>query len=124
MFVSTIFGAGLGDLNFDGQYSATDIDLFAEAFWSSNAIFNPAGDFAGDGLIGLADVYLLGLRLEQVNADQPTWDAYHTFVASIPEPGAAMVSLLTCFGSLFFRGFRRRTGAARTGNRNQKRGIS
>src|SRR5262249_59889976 len=56
---STIFGAGLGDLNFDGRIDAADGNLFGQVLASNNAQFNPAADMNGDGRIDNSDLLLL-----------------------------------------------------------------
>ncbi|MCC6423473.1 MAG: hypothetical protein IT447_08335 [Phycisphaerales bacterium] len=90
LFTSTIFGAGLGDTNFDGYYSPQDISIFGNDL-NNNNVFNPAGDLDGDGLINLTDLTLLGQRLHDVGADQPTIDAYNQLVSSVPEPGGLLL---------------------------------
>jgi alpha-amylase len=91
---STIFGAGLGDVNFDGKYTPSDISLFQTLYNSNNTMFNPAADLNGDGIIGFADVQLLGQRLHDVNADAATFAAYNSFLQSIPEPSAGFAVAL------------------------------
>ena len=98
--ISTIFGAGLGDVNFDGHYSPADIDVFKGLYQSNNTQFNPAADLNGDGLIDYTDVQLLGQRLQQVGADQATMDAYNQFAQSVPEPGATTILALAAVGLL------------------------
>ncbi|MDB5330887.1 MAG: hypothetical protein JWP03_2038 [Phycisphaerales bacterium] len=97
---STIFGAGLGDVNFDDKYSSADVSMFATLYNSNNSLFNPAGDFNGDGLINYADALLLGTRLHAVNADSATLAAYNTFLQSVPEPSAAFTVALLGAGLL------------------------
>jgi Dockerin type I domain len=58
LYTSTIFGAGLGDLNFDGRIDATDVNLFGQVLNSNNSQFNPAADFNGDGSIDNSDLLL------------------------------------------------------------------
>ncbi len=67
-YFSTAIGAGLGDLNFDGQLAANDLvnatGCFEQVLYSRNGQFNPAADINGDGkvdtydLIDLKDVLL------------------------------------------------------------------
>jgi len=78
--VSTINGAGLGDLNFDGTINQTDINLFATVLESNNTQFNPAADVDGDGLVTLSDLFLLGPILTTHNVSQATWNAYNSFI--------------------------------------------
>jgi hypothetical protein len=77
LFTSTIFGAGLGDLNFDGQYTAADVNLFGQVLNSNNAQFNPAADLNGDGKIDNADPLQLYPRLQAVGANPATFAAYN-----------------------------------------------
>jgi glycosidase len=74
---STIFGAGFGDLNFDGKFDASDVQLFGQVLASNNAQFNPAADLNGDGLVNNADLLLLYPRLLAVHADASTLAAYN-----------------------------------------------
>lgn len=76
-FVSTIFGAGLGDTNFNGTYAPDDITSFGTVLNSNNAQFNPAADLNGDGLVDDTDLFALSSRLGAVNADGPTYRAYN-----------------------------------------------
>jgi len=82
----TIFGRGLGDLDFSGWFSPDDIALFETLYWDQNRSFNPAGDTDGDGWITDADVFGLEGYLAAGGADSATMQAYHDFVATIPEP--------------------------------------
>ncbi len=84
--VSTIFGAGLGDVDFNSLYTPNDIVVFENVLLSDNRVFNPAADLNADGLVNLADLGLLGDRLLAVGADGQTLAAYNGLVASIPEP--------------------------------------
>ncbi|MEE3220823.1 MAG: hypothetical protein VX257_11185, partial [Planctomycetota bacterium] len=78
-------GAGLGDLNFDGQYTTVDIAAFDSLLAADNTQFNPAGDLDGDGLILSTDLILLEERLSDVDADAATLQAYNDLVASTLE---------------------------------------
>ena len=75
---SSALGAGLGDLNFDGAFTASDVDLFRHVFYSRNTLFNPAADFTGDGLVDGWDVALLGMKLHAVGADGATIADYNS----------------------------------------------
>lgn len=67
-FVSSIVGAGLGDLDANGTYSSADLVNFETILLSNNTQFSPMADFNGDGLVTREDLDLYGLRLQQVNA--------------------------------------------------------
>jgi len=86
LWTDTIFGAGVGDLDFDGLIEADDIALLGDVWRSGNTQFNPAADLSGDGLVTADDVTLLGGRLTEVGADAATMQAYQDLVASLPEP--------------------------------------
>ncbi|MFP6604198.1 MAG: Ig-like domain-containing protein, partial [Pirellulaceae bacterium] len=68
LFASTIVGAGLGDLNHDGQYTETDAQAFKTVFESNQGQFNPAGDFNADGLTTYSDLVALIGKLRDVSA--------------------------------------------------------
>jgi hypothetical protein len=76
LYTSTIYGAGLGDLNFDGSYTSADVNDFNTVLTSGNTQFNPAADLNGDGVIDNADLVLLHDRLVAVGADSATMAAY------------------------------------------------
>jgi hypothetical protein len=63
-YFATAIGAGLGDLNFDGQITSSDLanaaGCFEQVLYSQNSQFNPAADINGDGKINTYD--LLGLQ--------------------------------------------------------------
>ena len=80
LFTSTIFGAGLGDLNFDGTVDASDMAVLESVFQSNNAVFNPAGDFNADGLIDINDLPLFYQMLQETGADATVLDAFDQFV--------------------------------------------
>jgi glycosidase len=77
LFTSTIFGAGLGDLNFDGKYDVSDVQQFGHVLASNNNQFNPAADLNGDGVVDNRDLLLLYQRLLVVGADPSTLAAYN-----------------------------------------------
>jgi glycosidase len=77
LFASTIFGAGLGDLNFDGQYTPADMTAFDQVLLSNNSQFNPAADLNGDGLVNNSDLLQLYSRLQTVGAGAATLLAYN-----------------------------------------------
>ncbi|MFP6670463.1 MAG: Ig-like domain-containing protein, partial [Pirellulaceae bacterium] len=75
LFTSTIVGAGLGDLNHDGQYNETDVQTFKTVFESNQQQFNPAGDFNADGLTTYYDLVALIEKLRDVSASGNTLTA-------------------------------------------------
>lgn len=79
-FTSTIFGGGLGDLNFDGQFAPADVSLFETILFSQNAQFSPAADLTADGLVDNRDLFALDARLTAVGADLATRNAYRAAV--------------------------------------------
>jgi len=83
LFTSTIFGAGLGDLDFDGDYDTADVSTFGDVLFSHNTQFNPAADFTADGLVDLADLTALGTRLGEVGAGQDALAAWQALVDSV-----------------------------------------
>lgn len=82
---STIYGAGLGDLDFDGQIEANDVALFGRVLQSDNQQFNPAADFNSDGQIDNSDLLLLYSKLQADHADAATLAAYQQLLG--PPPG-------------------------------------
>ncbi len=82
VFAETIYGAGLGDLNFDGSIDQTDVDLFKTLYVSRNDSFNPAADFNGDGLITYRDLVDYRDRLRQINASDQTIASFNEFHAA------------------------------------------
>lgn len=94
MFTSTIFGGGLGDLTFDGQFNVADVEMFGVIHHSGNQQFNPAADFTGDGLVNDADLAAFGQKLNDVNADPATLDAFER-IANPPRVTQVVVSSTT-----------------------------
>ncbi len=80
---STIYGEGLGDLNFDGTINPTDVNSFNSIVQSTNTQFNPAADINGDGSIDLADTFLLGPILSAHSVSSNTWVAYNNFIFGV-----------------------------------------
>ncbi len=76
LYTSTIFGAGLGDLNFDGQYNLADVQTMAQLLASNNTEFNPAADFLGTGVITPQDLIPFGQKLQAEGANSATMAAY------------------------------------------------
>ena len=79
VFADTIFGAGLGDLNFDGEINITDIELFEDLYQNRTNSFNAAADFNGDGLITYKDLVNYSSKLAQINASSDTVSAFSEF---------------------------------------------
>ena len=124
---STIFGQGLGDLNFNGLYNVADVNTFAALLASNNTEFNPAADYLGTGVINTRDLILFGQTLQQKNANSQTMTAYDNLLqqytgttnlaallttSSVPEPTAGVL-LMAGLPLIFVR--RRR--------RNDKRAV-
>ncbi len=80
-YFSTAIGSGLGDLNFDGQITPSDIsgapNCFEQVLYSKNTLFNPAADINGDGKIDTYDLLALGDLLEADGVNQDVIDAYN-----------------------------------------------
>lgn len=90
-YTSTIFGAGLGDLDFNGLFNVTDVNRFGSVLLSFNQQFNPAADLNGDGYIDWIDLYMFGPALEARGASEETMIAYRILLGGvIPEPTAAL----------------------------------
>ncbi len=93
LFASTIFGAGLGDINHDGTYTIADVEAFKALFYSLNSQFDAAGDFTADGLIDARDVSLFGQKLQQVGADTATINDFKAFADTVPEPTGTLFAI-------------------------------
>jgi hypothetical protein len=76
LYTQTIYGAGLGDVNFDGQYTSADVTQFDTILTSNNTQFNSAADLNGDGVIDNTDLLLLYPRLQTVGASAATLATY------------------------------------------------
>ncbi len=83
LFTSTIFGAGLGDLDFDGDYDEADVSEFGSVLYSHNAEFNAAADFNADGLVDLQDLTALGTRLVELGVAPEVLSAWQALVDSV-----------------------------------------
>lgn len=95
MFADTTLGLGLGDVNFDGILSKSDILRFEELIDSRNTLFNAAADINADGLLNFTDVLLLGDVLVDANAPESVLAAYNDYASSvIPEPTSAAILAL------------------------------
>jgi glycosidase len=79
LFTQTSNGRGLGDINFDGQFSPPDIagagGAFEQVLYSQNQTFNPAADIDGNGRINTTDLVRLGPTLSAAGASPITIDA-------------------------------------------------
>jgi alpha-amylase len=79
-YFSTAIGAGLGDLNFDGQITSADIantpGCFEQILYSKNTQFNSAADINGDGKINTYDLLALGQLLEADGVSQDVMNTY------------------------------------------------
>ena len=80
LFTQTPNGRGLGDINFDGQFTPSDIANFTGAFevilYNQNGIFNPAADLDGNGRINTIDLVKLGPTIAAAGASQATIDEW------------------------------------------------
>lgn len=71
VFLQTGRGLGLGDTNYDGQFSASDIaagGAFETALYSRNTVFNAAADLNADGLVDTRDLLALPAVYSAANA--------------------------------------------------------
>src|SRR5205823_13941784 len=66
--VSGGLGLGFGDLDFNGVVNSSDISQFQTVLQSNNSSYHSAAEANTDGLINLADTFLLGPRLTAVGA--------------------------------------------------------
>jgi alpha-amylase len=80
LYTSTIYGAGLGDLNFDGTINAADVNLFGQVLAGNNTQFNPAADLNGDGVIDNTDLVMLNDLLASQGVDAGTLAAYNNLL--------------------------------------------
>lgn len=74
LFTSTIFGAGLGDLDFNGTIESADVLLFEQAILSDQTIFNVAADFDANGEIDYLDLQHYSELLVELDASQSLLD--------------------------------------------------
>jgi hypothetical protein len=80
-YFSTAIGSGLGDLNFDGQITTSDLvnatGCFEQLLYSKNTMFNPAADINGDGKIDTYDLIDLNDVLQADGVGQDVMNAYN-----------------------------------------------
>ena len=82
---STIFGAGIGDLDHDGDVAPDDMDLFASVYNSGGGAFHPAADVDGNGVIDIDDVSGMVRHLRSTGNVFATIDRLDDFiVADVP----------------------------------------
>ena len=105
LYTSTIFGQGLGDLLFNGQYDTADVNAFANLLAGKNTQFNPAADYFGTGVITPQDLIPFGQTLLAHGASSTTMAAYNQLLGQyglissnsaniIPTPEPESLSLL------------------------------
>lgn len=73
VFIQTGRGLGLGDTNYDGQFSGLDVNTnsaFESSLYSRGAVFNAASDLNADGMVDTRD--LLALPAIYANAGATT----------------------------------------------------
>jgi hypothetical protein len=78
IYTQTSRGLGLGDLNYDNQYTASDINAgsgFEQVLYSQNGQFNPAGDLNADGKVNNFDLFALPARYLRVGANAAAAEA-------------------------------------------------
>ncbi len=84
LLVSTERGLGIGDINFDNQYTPADIGpgpvSFEDVLYSQNTKFNPAADANGDGSVDTLDLFQLKNFLVPAAVSQATLDALRDLV--------------------------------------------
>jgi hypothetical protein len=127
LYVSSIYGQGLGDLLFNGQYDVADVNAFASLLASNNTQFNPAADYLGTGVISPQDLIPFGQTLLAHDASSATMTAYDQLlaqygltstsasaagIAPTPEPSALSIALI---GLIPLLAGRRRAVARSTG---------
>jgi glycosidase len=80
LFTQTSNGRGLGDLNFDDQFTTADIsnvpNAFEDVLYSRNMEFNAAADIDGNGSINATDLVQLGPTLVAGGASRSVLDAW------------------------------------------------
>jgi alpha-amylase len=68
-YIGTSRGLGMGDINYDGAYAASDVSLFETVLYSNNTTnpqFNAAGDLNGNGVVDTNDLFALPGRYASV----------------------------------------------------------
>jgi alpha-amylase len=84
-FTNTNIGAGFGDLDYDGQFTTSDIrgtnNFSAEdVLYSQNTKFKASFDLNGDGLCDDRDLFALGSQLVVAGAGQAVLDSYQSLL--------------------------------------------
>jgi hypothetical protein len=80
--VTGAIGAGVGDLNGDGQFTSTDVTQLGSIVQGNGTSFTAAGDINGDGLINLSDIFLMGPLLTSHNASAATMSSYASLITA------------------------------------------
>lgn len=78
VFIQTGRGRGLGDTNFDGQFTSSDISTtsaFEAALYSRGTIFNAASDLNADGNVDNRDLIALPAIYQAANASTALGEA-------------------------------------------------
>jgi hypothetical protein len=87
--LTTSVGAGLGDVDHNNSYSASDVANAANCFETllypnaqgvTNSVFNPSADLNGDGKIDNNDLYLLPARYTSVGATAAATEAHNAIL--------------------------------------------
>ncbi|HYO08386.1 MAG TPA: alpha-amylase family glycosyl hydrolase [Tepidisphaeraceae bacterium] len=73
-------GMGFGDVNASGSITASDVNSFRSILESSNQVYSPQAEANTDGLVNLADAFLLGPRLGSLGADTLAQQAYQNMI--------------------------------------------
>lgn len=80
VFIQTGRGAGVGDTDFNGSFTAGDVTNFENVLFARGVLFNPAGDANADGLIDTRDLFALAAVYESLNATAAATEARNAIV--------------------------------------------